>query len=83
MKFRQPSRLLKFFSPFRPDYAPDSSSGESDEEFIQKKPSQKPVVQEQEEEPELSYADRRLRRLQEARKSRIEEDSDSDDDDDR
>ncbi|XP_053385164.1 microfibrillar-associated protein 1-like [Mercenaria mercenaria] len=78
----QKVKVNRYVTGKRPDYAPDSSSGESDEEFIQKKPGQKPVVKEVEEEPEESFVDRRLRRLQEARKSRVEE-SDSDSDDDR
>ena len=48
---------------FRPDYAPESSSEESEEEFIVKKTKQKSEVKEEEIQEE-EIKDRRLRRLQ-------------------
>ncbi|KAL4224982.1 Microfibrillar-associated protein 1 [Mactra antiquata] len=78
----QKVKVNRYVTGKRPDYAPDSSSGESDEEFVSKKPGQKPIPREVEEEPDEEIVDRRLRRLQEARKSRVE-DSDDDSEDDR
>ena len=48
---------------FRPDYAPESSSEESEEEFIVKKTKQKFEVKDEEYQEE-EIKDRRLRRLQ-------------------
>ena len=49
---------------FRPDYAPESSSDESDEEFIVKRTKQKAELKEEEELEEEEINDPRLRRLQ-------------------
>ena len=57
--------LYDFPSLFpRPDYAPESSSDESEEEFIVKKTKQKSEAREDEGDQEEEILDRRLRRLQ-------------------
>ena len=48
----------------RPDYAPESSSDESEEEFIVKRTKQKADLKEEEEKQEEEINDPRLRRLQ-------------------
>lgn len=74
-KVRHQDYLPLFY--FRPDYAADSSSEESEDEFElqrQKKAPKEEPVEVQENEPEIK--DRRLRRLQERD---ISQDSDDED----
>lgn len=78
----QKVKVNRYVTGKRPDYAPDSSSGESDEEFIAKKPGQKLVSKETESDEEEEVIDPRLKRLQEARKTRVDE-SEEDSEDDR
>ncbi|WAR02919.1 MFAP1-like protein [Mya arenaria] len=81
----QKVKVNRYVTGKRPDYAPDySSDSESDEDFIRvkKTTSTKPGPSHEEDEDEGGEdMDPRLRRLMEARKSRIDSDEDSEDDD--
>lgn len=66
----QKVRVSRYVTGKRPEYAPQDSSGEEDDDFIQKR-LQKQDEQESEKVPELSTAsmsayDRRLARIQQA-----------------
>lgn len=68
----QKVKVNRYVTGKRPDYAPESSSEESEEEFIVKKTKQKYEVKDEEIQEE-EIKDRRLRRLQEIRREREQE----------